>query len=249
MVTVWGEADRDLPGTLGRIAAMGYLGIEIVGLHNATPEEFTTHTEALDLEIIGGSMPFLDEEDKLDQYYSDTRDVGAKYVMGHLEDKHFSSPDAVAAAADLCNQFAAKIQPDGVKLMYHNHWWECTPRDDGTIPLVELASNLDSEIGLIVDVYWVATAGIDVGDTLKELGPRVKRLHLKDGPVNTTDAMTAVGDGKVDIAAAVAAAPQVDWHVTELDRCDTDPIEALAKSYEYLTEHGLSRGRSDGEDR
>jgi sugar phosphate isomerase/epimerase len=243
MVSVWGDADRDLSGTLERIAEMGYLGIELVGLHGATPDEFRAKVDALDLEVIGGSLPFLDDEKELEKYYNATRDVGCKLVMTHLEEKHFASPESVAKAADLCNRFAATIQPEGMELVYHNHWWECTPRGDGTLPLVEFASQLDESISLVPDVYWVAVGGVDVADTLRELGGRVKRLHLKDGPINETDPMTAVGSGKVDIPAAVAAAPQADWHVAELDTYDGDPLEAIAQSYDYLTGNGLSRGR------
>lgn len=243
MVSVWGAADRDLPGTLEKVAGMGYLGIELVGLHGATPKDFRAQVDALDLEVIGGSLPFLDDEKELEKYYNDTRDVGCKMVMTHLEEKHFSSPEAVEKAADLCNRFAASIEPEGMELVYHNHGWECTPRSDGTVPLIELASHLDDRVSLVPDVYWIAVGGIDVADTLKELGARVKRVHLKDGPINATDPMTAVGDGKMDIPAAVAAVPQVDWHVAELDVYDGDPIEAMAKSYDYLTANGLSHGR------
>jgi hypothetical protein len=37
----------------------------------------------------------------------------------------------------------------------------------------------------------------------------------------------------------LAANPAVEWHVVELDRCDTDMVQALAGSYTYLTTAGV----------
>jgi sugar phosphate isomerase/epimerase len=113
---------------------------------------------------------------------------------------------------------------------------------------MEFAAQLDG-VGILADIYWVAAGGIDLPGTLTELGPQVRRLHVKDGhlkpgPIDITEPMTAVGDGKVDIAGAIAAAPQVDWHVAELDEYDGDPFEALSRSYDFLVGKGLSRGRS-----
>ena len=56
--------------------------------------------------------------------------------------------------------------------------------------------------------------------------------------------MTAVGSGKVDIKAAIAAAdPNVlQWLIVELDRCDTDMWAAVSQSYTYLTQNNLAAG-------
>jgi hypothetical protein len=57
--------------------------------------------------------------------------------------------------------------------------------------------------------------------------------------------MTAVGDGRVDIPGVVAAGSgRTEWMIVELDRCSTDMVEAVEKSYQYLTDNGLARGRA-----
>jgi sugar phosphate isomerase/epimerase len=247
MYTVRDAADRDLAATLERIAEIGYLGVELVGLHGATAEEFSSHAGRLGLEVIGTVLPFPDEPE-FEQYHRDAVELGSATGIIMLGEEDFVTPEAVATTAERCNEFAARVHPDGIELLYHNHWWETTPREDGTVPLFEFAARLEPGVGLVADIYWVAAGGIDVGDTLTELGSKVRRLHLKDGhlklPVDLSEPMTAVGDGKVDIAAAVAAAPQADWHVTELDEYDGDPLDAIERSYRYLVAAGLSHGRS-----
>jgi hypothetical protein len=57
--------------------------------------------------------------------------------------------------------------------------------------------------------------------------------------------MTAVGDGVVDVPAIVQAGkPATEWLIVELDRCATDMMAAVARSYSYLVVEGLARGRS-----
>jgi len=68
-------------------------------------------------------------------------------------------------------------------------------------------------------------------------------LHLKDGPGNKEEPMTAVGGGIMDWPAVIgAAADTTEWVIVELDSCATDMTEAVAESYRYLTENGLATG-------
>ncbi len=93
---------------------------------------------------------------------------------------------------------------------------------------------------LEVDTYWAAVAGQDVPALLGRLGDRVRYLHVKDGPVTKDDPMTAVGEGRMPVAAVLAACPSAEWHVVELDRCATDMLTAVRDSLTWLTSHGLA---------
>ena len=57
---------------------------------------------------------------------------------------------------------------------------------------------------------------------------------------------TAVGAGKMDIPAIVAATNEavLEWVIVEMDTCAGDVWQAVADSYTYLTGHDLARGRS-----
>ena len=53
----------------------------------------------------------------------------------------------------------------------------------------------------------------------------------------------AVGDGGLEFPSIVQAAEgAAEWLIVELDRCATDMMEAVEKSYQYLVAGGLARG-------
>jgi sugar phosphate isomerase/epimerase len=77
---------------------------------------------------------------------------------------------------------------------------------------------------------------------IKELGARVPLLHIKDGPADSREAnMVAVGEGVMDVAGIVAAGKSAEWLIVELDRCATDMLEAVRKSYPNL--EAIARGQ------
>jgi len=81
---------------------------------------------------------------------------------------------------------------------------------------------------------------------VSELGARVPLLHIKDGPLDKDAPMVAVGQGKMEFEPIIrAGAEAVQWLIVELDRCATDMLEAVAQSYDYLTNRGLARGKQD----
>jgi uncharacterized membrane protein len=68
-------------------------------------------------------------------------------------------------------------------------------------------------------------------------------LHIKDGPAVKDAPMVAVGDGTLDFV-AIAQSSAAEWWIVELDECATDMLEAVQKSYTYLTARGLAVGKN-----
>jgi sugar phosphate isomerase/epimerase len=109
-----------------------------------------------------------------------------------------------------------------------------------------MLEHLDPDVFFEVDVYWVQTAGQDPVQVVHHLDSRAPLLHVKDGPCQMDADMTALGEGVVDIpGVAAAGARSTEWLVVELDRCATDMLEAVRKSYRYLIEKGLGHGNKN----
>jgi sugar phosphate isomerase/epimerase len=155
-------------------------------------------------------------------------------VPAGIPQESFTTSDGISRAADLLNGLSEQAAGYGLRLGYHNHWWELEPLIDGVHALEVLAQRLDPAVFLEVDTYWAAVGGAQVPDLLGRLGDRVEALHVKDGPVVKGEPHTAVGAGAMPVPEILAARPEA-WRIVELDSCATDVFEALAQSHRYLT--------------
>lgn len=228
--------DRD--ATLRRVAEIGFTSVEPFDPTD-DPEGFRRVADGLGLTapsvhavklLDGDPAPVLDA----------VATLGSELVIvpAGIPAEQFTSRDGIARAADLLNGLAEHAERAGLRLGYHNHWWEVEPLIDGRHALEVLADDLAPGVALQVDTYWAAVGGADVPALLRRLGERVVSLHVKDGPAgrgNTTAPHVAVGAGAMPVPEVLAAAPPGAQQVVELDSCATDLFDALADSYLYLT--------------
>lgn len=252
--TIRAELAADWEGTLQRVAAMGYHALEMTwplartrGLTDAgwrawlarrrrgnrldtdIGQSFTIPALHAPLPLGKRQQPVLRLAERL----------GASWLVASLAEADFITADAVQRTCDRLNLAAAVAARQGMRLAYHNHWWEFEPRQ-GQAPFDRMLTLLDPAIDFEVDVYWVQAAGRDPATVIQQLGSRVPLLHLKDGPATRDDPMTALGRGCVNIAAVLAAASPDSWWIVELDRCATDMLTAVQQSFQYLISNSLA---------
>jgi sugar phosphate isomerase/epimerase len=243
LYTLRREASRDLAGVLERVAGIGYAGIETAGLlRDIRPDQFREMVAGLGLRV-AGSYLVLSPGESLEAFLDQQEAVGNDVVVSSLGPEDFASPEAVKRAAERFNVRAELVRGRGMRLGYHNHWWEYAPSASGWVPMSSFLEHLEGDVFLEWDVYWAQTEGFEPAAVLGTLGSRVQRLFLKDGPCTRDDLPTALGTGAVDFGAALGAAQHAEWHIVALDEYAGDMFEAVETSYEYLTQHGLSQGR------
>ena len=243
LYTLRREAERGFVSVLERVPSIGFVGVETAGLlQGIRAEDFRRCLDDLGLQI-SSSYLLLGPEDTIEGFLDEQQTVGNNVIVSSLGPEDFASAAAVDRAAERFNQTAEILGSRGMKLGYHNHWWEYAASADGWIPMNSFVEGLEAEIFLEFDVYWLQTEGFDPAVTLRELGSRVRRLFLKDGPCTRSDLPTSIGTGRVDFDAAVGAVPHAEWHVVAFDEYAGDMFEAVEASCHYLIGHGLSRGR------
>jgi sugar phosphate isomerase/epimerase len=244
LYTLRDEASVDFPSVISRVGAIGFVGVELAGLNGMSAREVRTALDGAGLQAASAHVG-LAERDAFERELDDCTTIGATTaVIPFAAPDWFADRDAVARTADRINEAATIASEHGITIGYHNHFWELEQRVDDMPALVALFDRLDPEVVAEVDVYWSAVGGVEPSDLVRELGDRVTLLHVKDGPADGYESpMVAVGDGSIDIERTLAAAPKAKWHIVELDRCDTDMMQAVERSYDYLVGSGLSRGR------
>ena len=243
LYTLREEAQRDLHGVIDRLGSIGYVGVETAGLHDLAPRAFRRRVEEAGMVVSGAHVPLLDP-DVADSILDAQQEIGNReLIVAFLPPERFGTLEEVRRAADELNAANERVRARGLALGYHNHWWEFSSRIDGEAAHTRLFELLEPSVFAEVDTYWAQVGGADPAKVVAGLGERARMLHVKDGPADDPQApMTAAGEGAVDIA-AIAAASRAAWHVVELDRCATDMFEAVEKSYRYLVDGGLARGR------
>lgn len=236
------ESKRDFDAVLERLAAIGYKGVEPFNLFGKTPQAFRTQVEDLGMTISSSHHPWANRA-PINEVVETVGALGLNRAAGGFGPDDFASMDAVKRTAETVNGLVDALAAHGISLFLHNHWWEFQEIEGklGYRHIAELCPAVQFE----VDTYWAANFGaVDAAAEVAHVRDRAPLLHIKDGPLERNEAHVAVGDGKMDIAATIAAAdPNVlEWIVVELDACDTDMMTAVAKSYDFLTRNRLAAG-------
>ena len=233
---------QEYEGTIRKIADMGYVGVETANLFGDSPASAARLFNQLGLAVTSahGPLPLGDQKQEI----IDT--MGAldckRLILPWQPPEKYQSLDGIRSVCDLLNEGAVVAKANSFQLGYHNHWFEYEILEN-RIPIDVMLEHLNPDVFFEVDVYWVQTAGQNPEEVVRRLGSRAPLLHIKDGPCQIEAPMTALGEGVVDLPAVVAAgAESTEWLIVELDRCATDMMEAVRKSYQYLVGKGLGHG-------
>ncbi len=224
------------------IAAMGYAGVEPAGFPGTTPQAAAKLFRDLGLIVCGIHSPPPIGEKKTEVL--DTAAVlGCQRLVTGKGPADFKTRDLIHKSCEEFNRASQAARENGLTLSIHNHWWEFQSVDGR--PVYEwLLEDLDKQVLFEIDVYWVKTGGCDPAKVVKQLAARSPLQHIKDGPCRQGEPMTAVGDGTVDFP-AIAKVSKAEWWIVELDECATEMMEAVRKSYRYLTTKGFVRGKKN----
>ncbi|VXC36345.1 Xylose isomerase [Arthrobacter sp. 9AX] len=230
---------QDLPGTIKRVAEIGFTQVEPYNFV-ATAQELGEALRENGLTAPSGHAPLLSQDQ--DQIFAAAKELGITTVIDpFIPAERWQSAEDVQATAAALNQAAKKGAGYGIRVGYHNHQWELESTVADRTALEYFADLLDPEVVLEVDTYWVAVGGQNPVDILTTLGDRVKFIHIKDGPLTTdTKAQLPAGQGKVAVLDVISAARSLEVGVVEFDDYDGDIFEGISQSLAFLEESGAS---------
>jgi sugar phosphate isomerase/epimerase len=228
----------DFIGTMKKIAEMGYIGVETAGFPGTTPEEAKKLFDDLGLTVTSSHSPMPMGDDK-HQVLDTLAVIGCPHLVSPWIDPVFyTSEEKMKELAEFFNEAYSVATENGMKFSIHNHAFEFALVD--SVPAITILKKyLEPGINFELDTYWIKVAGQDPAQITAEMGHRAPLLHIKDGPATKEADMTAVGDGVMDVPAIIKAGePHTQWLIVEIDRCATDMLEAVEKSYLYLAQLG-----------
>ncbi|PZF58602.1 sugar phosphate isomerase/epimerase [Curtobacterium sp. MCBD17_034] len=236
LYTVRDAIATDLPGTLRRIADIGFTNVELAGYVDRA-DEYAEALQATGLTAPSGHARLLGDAGlDLDRILSASVTVGLTTLIDpHIHEARWTTREDVEAIARELGAVAARAADHGMALGYHNHAFEFEHRIDGVSAYEVFANALHDDVVLELDTYWCQVGGDSAVEILGKLGDKVRFLHVKDGDGTKNDkAQVAVGNGIMPVREIIAAAPQAQ-QVIELDDHEGDVFQAVADSHAFLT--------------
>ncbi|WP_029137687.1 sugar phosphate isomerase/epimerase family protein [Nakamurella lactea] len=236
LYTVRAALAADLPGTLQRIADIGFRDVEPFGFVDQA-DAYLEGLAAAGLSAPSAHAALIGQDTAA--AFAAAKRLGVQTLIDPMVDRAlWTRREDVEQTARQLNEIAAAAAAHGLTVGYHNHWWETENRIDGATALEVLAGMLDDAVVLEVDTYWADVGGASAPELLRRLGDRVALIHVKDGPATQQNIdQTAVGSGTLDIPAILAAAPQAR-RVVELDDFAGDVFDAVRDSYAWMGANG-----------
>lgn len=225
----------DMPGTLARVAAIGYKEVEFAGYFGRTPRQVRDLLRQYHLTSPSTHLPF-ESFQNWQKSLDDSKAIGHKWVTVPWipEEKRRTADDWKAIAAQF-NRVGAQAKSSGLRFAYHNHDFELKPLGD-VRPLDILLSETDpSLVDFEMDIYWVIFGGGDPLDYFNRFPHRFALVHVKDSSGPPDNRMVDVGQGKIDFRSIFARSDKagIKHYFVEHDQ-PADPIATIRNSYNYL---------------
>jgi sugar phosphate isomerase/epimerase len=214
---------------LQRLKDLGFSQVELFGFVDRA-DEYASLLEQVGLTAPSGHVNLLGED--ADAAFAAARRLGlGTAIVPWIDPERWTSRADVENLADAMNALVPPAEDAGLRVGYHNHWFEFADID-GATALEVFADRLDPAVVLELDAYWSVVGGTDPVALLGRLGQRVQFLHVKDGPgTRETREQVPAGQGSIDVAGVLAAAPHA-LRVIEFDDYEGDVFD------EFLTAKG-----------
>ncbi|HYL84332.1 MAG TPA: sugar phosphate isomerase/epimerase [Candidatus Angelobacter sp.] len=129
------------------------------------------------------------------------------------------------------------VKEYNIRIAIHNHG----PEDKlwpSPLDVLKAVKNLDPRIGCCIDVGHTVRAGTDVVQAIREAGPRLHNIHMKDlTDFRDKDSQVAVGEGKMPVRQIFEALIAMNYQGfvdLEYEIHPDDPMPGIIASFAYM---------------
>ncbi len=207
LYTLRNEMAADFPGTLARVAELGYREMEFAGYFERSPAQVRTLLDANGLTSPAAHIPLNAVRDNLGAMIESAHTLGQRYIVIPFLQPNERSYDDYQRLIETLNSAGEAARAAGLKLGYHNHDFEFV-ESNGQIPYDMILEQTDPAlVDMELDLYWISRAGVDPLPYFEQHPGRFTMLHVKD--MGTNGEMVDVGHGTIDFAAIflISSAP------------------------------------------
>ena len=174
--------------------------------------------------LYGGGVIYMTSKEQVDQAFEYAKNAGMTMIVG--------VPDP-----ELLDYTNSKIKDYNIKVAIHNHG----PGDEkypSPESVYEKIKDLDSRIGLCMDIGHTQRIGVDPTEAAKKYFSRLFDIHIKDVDKATESGETVeIGRGVIDIPKFLKLLVDKKYEGVvsfEYEKDENDPLPGLCESVGYV---------------
>ena len=144
---------------------------------------------------------------------------------------------AIGPTRETLKRIEKFVKEYDIKVAVHNHG----PEDKhfpSPASALEVLDGMDARMGVCVDVGHTARTGVNVVEAIRDAGPRLLDMHIKDvRDFKKADSGCAVGDGVMPIVGIFQQLKKMKYAGCvnlEYEVDGDDPMPGMAKSFSYM---------------
>jgi inosose dehydratase len=176
------------------------------------------------LELYGGGVIYMTNEEEVDRAFDYAGSAGMRKIIG-------------VPNHDLLELVNNKVQEHNIQMAIHNHG-----PGDKIYPtpesIYERIKDLDSRIGLCLDIGHTQRSGIYPSDSAVKFADRLLDIHFKDVTASTQEGSAIeVGRGVIDIPGFIKTLLEINYTgiaSLEYEKDGKDPLPGAAESVGYI---------------
>lgn len=224
------ECAKDLPGTLSKVAEMGYEGVEFAGYYGRTARELRNLLDSLGLPCCGTHIDLGTLlGDELQRTIDFNLELGNRFlIVPWLPEERWQSRETILQTAGIFNEIAEKLAPHGLRVGYHNHDFEFQKVGDSTIWDL-FFGNTDPSVVMQFDIGNGIMGGADPAEYIRRYPGRATTMHVKEYSRSRPEAL--IGEGDVDWPQMFRLLEEVggtEWYIIEYEHEGKPPLESVA---------------------
>ncbi|HZG84810.1 sugar phosphate isomerase/epimerase [Paenibacillus sp.] len=265
LYTLRDETKADFPGTLRKVAALGYEGVEFAGYGGLSADSMKELLRETGLQAIGSHVSLQRLREDLQGEINYLKTIGGRYLIcPYVADDERRTPEDWKQIIAFFSEVGAEVKKQGLTFAYHNHAFEFEMNIGEEYVFDAIYSGTSPEaVQVEMDVCWVKYAGVDPLAYIEKYAGRLPLLHLKDFN-RDEDAIRAfnekieqqigvnlnlrmvtleLGLGEVPLKEVIAAASDagVEWLVVEQDFSHQNPpLQSVENSMNWVKQNYLS---------
>jgi sugar phosphate isomerase/epimerase len=223
------EFRRDLAIKMIKDLGVQYASVKEYHLpYNDTPKELAGGRKKFEdagIEIVAGGVITLQKDDDVDiRHYFEYAKLCGMPVM------------SIAPTSETMPRIERFVKEYNIKIAIHNHGPE-----DKNFPTpqsaLKVVKDMDARCGICIDVGHAARAGADVVESIREAGPRLFDMHIKDLRSLAKDTGCPVGEGVLPIVGILKQLRKTNYGGTvslEYEIEEDNPFTGMKASFAYM---------------